>query len=129
MKHGASQTIATPEAVRALFAGLTGSPREIAGFAYLDPEWRLLGLRHSLPGAADCVDLPLHDVARDAVAFGAAHVVMAHNHPSGDPAPSRADIAATRRIARALDALGVGLAEHVVLAARGFTSLRREGLL
>lgn len=124
-----SEPIATTEAVRALFSAVADATHEVAGFAYLDPEWRLLGMRHSLPGSADAVDLPLREVARDALAFDAAHVVMAHNHPSGDPTPSRADIAATRRIARALGALGVGLADHLVLTKDSFVSLRERGLL
>lgn len=123
------QSVATTAEVHRLFAPLADGDREVLGFAYLDPEWRLLGMRHSVPGSADAVDLPLRDVARDAISFGAAQVVMAHNHPSGDPTPSRADIAATRRLAAALDTIGVGLAEHLVLATGGVASLREQGLL
>ena len=68
-------------------------------------------------------------VARDAVMFDAARIVMAHNHPSGDPTPSKADIRVTRRLARALAALGAPLVEHLILARSGGTSLRAAGVI
>ncbi|WP_275427902.1 JAB domain-containing protein, partial [Stenotrophomonas maltophilia] len=77
----------------------------------------------------DRLDLPLREVAADAIAFHAFAVVMAHNHPSGDPTPSRADRETTERLARALDTLGVRLLDHLVIAARGVTSFRSLGLL
>jgi DNA repair protein RadC len=54
---------------------------------------------------------------------------MAHNHPSGDPAPSAADREATRLLARALDTIEVQLVDHLIVAAEGMTSFRRLGLL
>ena len=54
---------------------------------------------------------------------------MAHNHPSGDPAASEADLPTTRRLARAFEAVGVTLVDHVIIAARGKTSLRAQGYL
>ena len=80
--------VADTQAVRTLFAGIASAPTEVAAFAYFDPEWRLLGMRHAAPGTTDAVDLSLRDVARDAIAFDAVSVAMAHNHPSGDPTPA-----------------------------------------
>ena len=119
---------APPDDVRALFAPFADSPREIAAFAYLDPEWRLLGVRHSRPAR------PTRSTCRCATSRATRSYSARRSgdgaQPSlGDPTPSRADIAATRRIARALDALGVSLAEHLILAKRGCTSLRGRGLL
>lgn len=116
------------DSVQRLFADLADQPREVVAFAYLDPDWRLLGMRHG-PGDAATAQVPIRAVARDTVAFGAARVVMAHNHPSGDPTPSHADLAATRRLATALAALGAPLVEHLVLARGGCFSLRGAGLI
>jgi DNA repair protein RadC len=63
------------------------------------------------------------------VAFGAVAVVMAHNHPSGDPTPSIADREATRLLAGALKTLDVRLVDHLIVAGQGVTSFRSLGLL
>ena len=112
-----------------MFAGLAEAPLEQCGIAYLDPEWRLLGLRYSPSGQSDGVAVPLRDIVRDVLALDAAAVVMAHNHPRGDPAPSEADLAVTRRLLHALDALDVRLVDHVVLAGVRWSSMRALGLL
>lgn len=113
----------------ALFAPLAVEPVEVAAFAYLDPEWRLLGMRHARSALATTIDVPMRAVATDVLVFDCARVVMAHNHPSGDAAPSAMDRALTKRLARALDALGVQLFDHLVLAGERVTSFRALGLL
>lgn len=123
------RTLADTAAASALFAPLAGERVEVVAFAYLAEDQRLLGVRHVRSGSVDTLDLPVRDVAADALAFDARGVVMAHNHPSGDPTPSRADREATRLLARALDPLGVRLLDHLVIARGGMVSFRRLGLL
>lgn len=69
------------------------------------------------------------EVFRPALRDAAAAVVLVHNHPSGDPTPSREDREVTARLARAGELLGVQVLDHVVVAERGFRSLREEGAL
>ena len=69
------------------------------------------------------------EVFRAAIAEAAASVIVVHNHPSGDPAPSRADVEATRRLAAALAPLAVALHDHLVFAGGDFRSFRELGLL
>jgi DNA repair protein RadC len=69
------------------------------------------------------------EVFRPALQEGAAAVVVVHNHPSGDPTPSREDREVTRRLARAGALLGIPLLDHVVVAEQGYVSLREEGWL
>jgi DNA repair protein RadC len=102
---------------------------EAAMFAYLDPNWRLLAVRTAPSNRCDMVDVPIRLIVLDALAIDAAGVVMAHNHPSGDPTPSGEDRTFTRRLARALDAVGVRLIDHLVLAGSETESFRRIGLL
>lgn len=126
---GETPCIADLAAAHALFAPLAAEPVEVAGFAYLDPQWRLLGLRHTRSASTLALDVPMRAVATDVLALDCAAVVMAHNHPSGDASPSAADRALTKRLARALDALGVQLFDHLVLAGERVTSFRALGLL
>uniref|UniRef100_UPI0035CBBBA5 JAB domain-containing protein n=1 Tax=uncultured Sphingomonas sp. TaxID=158754 RepID=UPI0035CBBBA5 len=116
-------------AARALFAPIATASFEVAAFAYLDPEWRLLGMRHVRSNRCDAVMIPVRAVVADALAFDCVAVVMAHNHPSGDPSPSAADFALTRRLARGLDLVEVRLVEHLILARDGCESFRAQGLL
>ncbi len=111
------------------FAPLARATQEVAILAYLDPEWRVLGMRHVAAGGAASLALSLRTVVADAIAFDAVAVAMAHNHPSGDPTPSAADYQITRRLAVTLDAIGVRLVEHVVLARGGCDRFRARGLL
>lgn len=66
------------------------------------------------------------EVFAPAVRESAAGVIVAHNHPSGDPEPSAEDLAVTERLARAGELLGVPLIDHLVVASGGFRSLRRH---
>ena len=127
--QAAPRRLPDAQAAQSLFAALAHEPVEVAAFVYLGRDQRLLGMRHTRPGAANWLDLPIRDVAADALAFDASAVVMAHNHPSGDPTPSLADREATRQLARALRALEVRLLDHLIVAERGVTSFRALGLL
>lgn len=113
----------------ALFAPLATRRSEAAAFVYLDPNWRLLGMRHGVSPRADAITLTIRHVMRDALVYDAHFLLMAHNHPSGDPTPSRDDIVLTRRLTRALDAIGVALVDHLIVSATGAASFRQRGLL
>jgi len=67
---------------------------------------------------------------RDAIALGAASLVLAHNHPSGDPTPSREDIALTRKLAEGGKLLDINIHDHIILGAdAAFVSLAERGIL
>jgi len=69
------------------------------------------------------------EVFQPAVAASAAGLIVAHNHPSGDPEPSPEDVAVTRRLRDAGELLGIELLDHLVVAGRGFVSLKARGAL
>ena len=97
--------------------------------AHVDDSARCLHLS-SYAGAIDAVDLPVRAIITDAARLGSAGVVLAHNHPSGDATPSASDCRATRRLARAAEAIDVAVVDHLVFAgADQCRSLRRMGLL
>lgn len=113
----------------ALFEPIRGLATEVAMFAYVDSEWRLLAVRTTASQRDDMVEIPVRTIVADSLAFDAAGVVMAHNHPSGDATPSEDDRKLTLRLARALDAVGMRLVDHLVLSDTHTTSFRRIGLL
>ena len=90
------QQLADPAAAGALFAPLAEEQYEVAAFVYLDEQQRVLGLRELRSDARDTFALPIREIVADALKHNASGVVMAHNHPSGDPMPSPADCEATR---------------------------------
>jgi DNA repair protein RadC len=69
------------------------------------------------------------EVFRPALRDAAAALVLVHNHPSGDPTPSAEDREVTARLAKAGEILGIRVVDHVVVAERGFCSLREEGAM
>ena len=65
----------------------------------------------------------------EAFAFHAVHLILVHNHPSGDPAPSRDDLLVTRRIMRAGELLDITLLDHIIIGDQRFISMRQAGML
>lgn len=88
-------------------------------------------LADEVPGQGTVDQAPVYprEVARRALELGASALIMVHNHPSGDPTPSRADIEMTKAVARALEAVGVTLHDHVIVGRKGHTSFRAQGLM
>lgn len=80
-------------------------------------------------GTHRSLSLPMPGLARITATSGAAFLIMAHNHPSGDPRPSDADIAATRRVWRMARALGAALHDHLIVGHERTFSFRDNGLL
>ncbi len=80
-------------------------------------------------GSVDQAALYTREVIRRSIDLGSAAIILVHNHPSGDPQPSRADIALTREIAEAGKRLGISVHDHVIIGASGHSSMRAMGLL
>ena len=72
---------------------------------------------------------PLREIVADALHYHSAGIVLAHNHPSGDPRPSDNDCRVTRRLATAAEALDCTVLDHLVFGAGECTSLRQLGYL
>lgn len=125
-----STSLAKPEDVyryaRPRLAHLTF---EVFHVLLLDTRHRLVADRRvATGGLASCAISP-RDVFEPAIREAAPALIFVHNHPSGDPTPSRDDIELTRRLAEASRMLGLSLVDHVVVADGGFTSLAEMGKL
>lgn len=75
------------------------------------------------------IELPVRRLMAHALTLGSTGLVIAHNHPSGDPEPSRADIAATRVLVNAARALEIRVLDHLIFTRTRCTSFRARGLL
>ena len=96
---------------------------------YLDTKNRLIEDHHLGDGSIDEAAIHPREVIRRAMDVGAAALILVHNHPSGSPEPSRADIQITQRIAEAGRLLGVTVHDHVIIGREGHTSFRAKGLI
>ena len=96
--------------------------------ALLDTKNRVIGTQLVYQGGINATSIRLADCFREAVARGAAAVIFAHNHPSGDPTPSPEDVRLTREAGRVAEMLGIELLDHIVIGGQGHVSLRERGL-
>jgi DNA repair protein RadC len=80
-------------------------------------------------GSVDEAPIYVRQVIRRAMELQSAAIILVHNHPSGDPTPSRADIEITRSVADAAKRLGIALHDHVIIGTQGHSSLRGMGLI
>lgn len=124
-------TISTPEDVVAVCGSqLRGLDREHFWTLALNTKNRLLRIIEVSVGSLSASIVHPRELFKDAVRVSAASVVVVHNHPSGDPTPSGADIQLTRRLVKAGDVLGIEVLDHVVIGDAGaHASLRDMGLM
>lgn len=96
---------------------------------FLDKKNQLLRDEVQQSGTIDHTPVYPREVVKRALELEASALILVHNHPSGDPTPSRADIAMTNAIAKAAEPLGVKVHDHVIVARQGHASLRALGLI
>ena len=122
--------VTSPEAAAELLVPRVAlRDRERCVAVFLDTKHRLLGTTTVSIGSVDHTFMAPREVFRDALLANASALVLAHNHPSGDPEPSRDDELVTRRLARAGELLGVDLLDHLVVGGPDWVSLARRGSL
>lgn len=96
---------------------------------YLDARNRLVLDHHAGDGSVDEAAIHPREVIRRGLEIGATALILVHNHPSGSPEPSRADIQITQRIAEAGRLLGITVHDHVIVGREGHVSLKAKGLI
>jgi DNA repair protein RadC len=128
---GRTSTVCTPEEVAMLFRGrVRGLDREHFWALALDTKNHLRRVIEVSVGSLNASVVHPRELFKDAVRASAASVIIVHNHPSGDPTPSGADVQLTRRLSRAGDVLGIEVLDHVVIGESGaWSSLRELGLM
>ena len=119
----------TEAAGRYLAERFAGESGEAVYQLCLDRKGKLLVCRRIGTGGLDSAGFSVRKLVENAVLTAASGVILSHNHPSGIALPSREDYGATEQAARALDAVGVPLLDHIIVADGDFVSMADSGLL
>ena len=112
-----------------LATDMAGLTKERVRVLYLDSKNRLIDDHHHAEGSIDEAAIHPREVIRRAMDLGASAIILVHNHPSGNPEPSRADIQITRKLIEAGEHLGVVVHDHVIIGHEGHVSMRARGLM
>jgi DNA repair protein RadC len=112
-----------------LRADMAALPIERVRVLFLDAKNKLIRNEAFSEGTTSEAAMYAREVIRRAIDLHASSLILVHNHPSGDPSPSKQDIAVTRDIVEAGKRLGIAVHDHVIVGASGHSSMRASGLL
>jgi DNA repair protein RadC len=108
---------------------LAAAPREEFRVLFLDKKNRLIRDERLGQGTVDHAPVYPREIVRRALELSASALILLHNHPSGDPTPSAADVEMTRQIVAAARALNLVVHDHLVVGRQGVASLKALGLM
>ena len=121
--------ITSPHAMSGLLKLKLGAlPHEVFTVVFLNTRHRIMAIEEMFRGTIDGATVHPREVAKRALELNAAAVILAHNHPSGTPDPSRQDIALTRRLGQALALLDIRVLDHFVIGEGEPVSMAELGL-
>ncbi len=108
---------------------LRHEPREQFRVLFLDRKNQLIKDEILTRGTVDHAPVYPREIARRALELSASSLILVHNHPSGDPTPSRADIDITRELMDALMSFDITIHDHLIVGMEGVTSFKTAGLI
>ena len=122
--------IANSHAASMLFGDTDWNPeQETLLVAHLDRNHQLIAVTRHDSDRHDEILLPVRSIIADCARYDSESLILAHNHPSGNPTPSASDLQATRRLATVLRALDISLDDHLIFGRDSSISMRALGLL
>jgi DNA repair protein RadC len=124
-----TQIVHAHDAAAFLMPQFGSGPVERFGVLLLDTRHRVIRARLVSVGTLDASHADPRAVYREALIGGAAAIVLFHNHPSGDPTPSKDDVALTARLVAAGALMGIDVVDHVILADNRYRSFKEDGYL
>jgi len=107
---------------------LKGKKKEHFWVLCLDTRNRLIGDKQVSIGSLDTSIVHPREVFKEAVSSSAASVIFVHNHPSGDPEPSKEDIELTKRLVKAGEIIGIDVLDHIIVCDKSYLSLKAKNL-
>lgn len=108
---------------------LQGLPYEVFALLLLDSKHRVISFEELFRGTIDAASVYPREVIKTVLENNAAAVILVHNHPSGDPSPSQADIRLTHTLKSALTVIGTTTLDHFIVGREGVVSLAEQGHL
>ena len=121
--------ISTPEAAVAATIHLKGLDHEEVWLVYLTSAGGFITSEMVSKGTLSQTSIDCRTILRQALLNNAAGIIILHNHPSGDPSPSREDIAVTERLVKAGQIMDIPVLDHVIIGNDSFASLKEKGLM
>lgn len=117
------------DAAHALFPRVRFEKKEHFILMCLNTKNHVIGISDISIGSLSASVVHPREVFKEALARSAAAIIVAHNHPSGDPSPSREDIGVTQRLVKAGKILDIPILDHIILGDGRFTSFKEKGLM
>lgn len=127
--HQVPQMRSSKDVANLLHTYLNGTDREHFVVFFLDQKNRLTGIHTVSMGSLTASVVHPREVFKAAILANAAFIICGHNHPSGDPQPSREDRALTTRLYQAGKLLGIQVLDHIIIGHNNYFSFADEGLL
>jgi DNA repair protein RadC len=125
----ASKRISQPEEAADLFRSYMADPdRELFAVMVLSAKNEVIGIHTVSIGTLDSTIVHPRETFKPAVLLNASSIIVAHNHPSGDPTPSFEDREMTKRLVDAGEILGIPLLDHLVVTHDSFSSMKKLGV-
>lgn len=129
-RHGMEVKITSANAVANMYMeDLRHLKQECFKVIYLDTKNKIINDENISVGSLNASIVHPREVFKNAVKNSANSIIIMHNHPSGDPAPSREDIDITRRIRKSGELLGITLLDHIIIGDHRYISFKEEKLL
>ena len=128
-ENATTETIRSPQdANDILGAYLGGLDREHLVVLMLDTKNGIIGINTVAIGSGNAAHVDVKDIFKPAIIVNALSIIVAHNHPSGDPTPSPEDVKLTEMIVKAGQLLGITVLDHIVVGHKRYVSLKERGV-
>lgn len=103
--------------------------QEVLKLILLNTKNTVIGVKDVFKGSLNSSIVHPREIFREAVQRGSANIIICHNHPSGDPTPSKEDINITLRIKQCGDLMGIKLLDHIIIGNNNYISLKEKGII
>lgn len=108
---------------------MENQPNEVFAILCLNTKKKVAGAHIISQGSLSSAIVHPREVFKAAILNNAASIILAHNHPSGDPEPSREDIETTHRLVNAGNILGINVLDHIIIGDGRYMSLKEQGMM